>query len=116
MIRLGAFGNGYNQILDEHGITSVLKSQGALSKRLEIRIPRSYLFRHDWLLGAQDSVLGLNAVVLLAGLDADSGEAGFPPNRRFVAAESRRHMRDATSLLTLRLSREPVRTWSVRFY
>jgi len=56
---LGSFGKGYDMILSPKGITSLLKTDSSGARLLEIRVPRSYLHRHDWALDSVDSILGV---------------------------------------------------------
>lgn len=124
-IELGAFGKGYDMILDPKGITSVLRTDEGGSRLLEIRVPRAYLHRHEWALDSPDSILGVRLEVTVADPDP-SAPVPFPATNRFesnsptFAYEDRMvqgfHENDARSLVTLRLSRQPVKSWSVRIY
>ncbi|MDC0311808.1 SGNH/GDSL hydrolase family protein [bacterium] len=125
-IQLGSFGNGYNMILDARGITSTMKTVNADTRRLEIRIPRSYLFRHEWQAGSPDSILGLQTVILLGRLNPKTGAVEYPRESQFVLTAPEMNLdgahlaglyyKNALSLQTLRLSRTPVKTWSVRIF
>lgn len=124
-IPLGSFGNGYNMILDPRGITSHLGTTAGGGRQLEIRVPRSYLHEHDWTLDSLESVLGVRLEIAVADRNANAPDP-FPAIQRFVshsptyAFENRTihgfPEEDARSLSTLRLSRQPVGTWSVRIY
>lgn len=124
-IELGSFGHGYNMILSPKGITSVLKDDPSGAKVLEIRVPRSYLHRHEWALDSVDSILGVRLELTVADPAGDA-TAPFPAANRFetnsatFAYEGRMvqgfHENDARSLGTLRLSRQPVNSWSIRVY
>lgn len=124
-IELGSFGNGYNMILDPRGITSVLETGPNGERLFEIRIPRSYLHQHEWTLDSLESMLGIRLEVTVADPDVNSRDP-FPVLNRFVthsptyAFENETihgfHEEDARSLSTLRLSRQPVASWSVRIY
>lgn len=124
-IELGSFGNGYNMILDPRGITSVLETSDEGTRQLEIRVPRSYLHQHDWELDSLESILGVRFELTIA--DQSPGTVDpFPALNRYVthsptyAFENRTihgfPEEDARSLSTLRLSRQPVASWSVRIY
>jgi hypothetical protein len=125
MIRLGSFGNGYNMILSPAGITSLLKTDNEGSRVLEIRIPRNYLHRHEWALDSPDSILGVRLELTVSD-PSPNAPVPFPLANRFetnsptFAYEGRMvqgfHENDARSLITLRLSRQPVNSWSVRVY
>lgn len=122
---LGSFGNGYNMRLINSGVTSVLETAGDGARLLTIRIPRSYLHRHEWNLGEADSILGYRMEITVADPLPDAPEL-FPFKNRFesnsptFSHEDRIihgfHENDARSLSTLRLSRQPVNSWSVRIY
>lgn len=124
-IELGSFGNGYNMILDPRGVTSVLRTDADGARLLEIRVPRSYLHRHEWALNSPDAMLGVRLELTPADPDPAASEP-FPPIHRFetnsptFADENQMvrgfHENDARSLTTLRLSRQPVKSWSVRIY
>ncbi len=116
-VDLAAFGNGYNMRLDARGIRSTLSTQANGEKVIDITIPRSYLHR----LGASDSLLGVKFEIIPA-----QGAQGFRENRGFVTHSSSFNFRnrtihgpgpkDAEGLTTLRLSKDPVNSWSVRLY
>ncbi len=124
-IRLGSFGNGYDMILSPQGITSVLKTDPSGARVLEIRVPRTYLHRHEWALESPDSILGVRLEITPAD-PSPNAPVPFPMVNRFetnsptFAYEGRMvqgfHENDARSLITLRLSRQPVNSWSVRVY
>ncbi|MDF1824372.1 MAG: SGNH/GDSL hydrolase family protein [Verrucomicrobiales bacterium] len=124
-IELGSFGNGYNMILDPAGITSVLETGERGERLLEVRVPRSYLHQHEWTLDSLESMLGIRLELTVADSDVNARDP-FPAVNRFVthsptfAFEDKTihgfHEEDARSLSTLRLSRQPVASWSVRIY
>lgn len=124
-IELGSFGKGYDMILNPTGITSILKTDSAGARLVEIRIPRSYLHRHDWRLDAVDSLIGVRLELTIADGSPDA-PVPFPSANRYetnsptFAHEGRMvhsfHENDARSLMTLRLSRQPVNSWSIRVY
>lgn len=124
-IELGSFGNGYNMILDPKGIVSALRTDANGNRLLEIRVPKSYLHRHEWAIDSPESMLGVRLELTVADPDA-AAATPFPSMNRFetnsptFAYEERMvrgfHENDARSLVTLRLSRQPVNSWSVRVY
>ncbi|MEM6915663.1 MAG: hypothetical protein AAF491_03765, partial [Verrucomicrobiota bacterium] len=124
-VELGSFGNGYNMILDPRGVTSVLESTEEGERRLLIRVPRSYLHQHEWSLDSLESILGIRLEITVADSNPNASNP-FPVVNRFVthsptyAFEDRTihgfPEEDARSLSTLRLSRQPVPSWSVRIY
>lgn len=124
-IELGSFGNGYNMILEPRGIASALRTDAKGGRLLEIRVPRTYLHRHEWALDSPDAMLGVRLELTVADPDPKAA-APFPAANRFetnsatFAYEDRMvrgfHENDARSLVTLRLSRQPVKSWSARIY
>ncbi|MDA7920909.1 SGNH/GDSL hydrolase family protein [Verrucomicrobiales bacterium] len=124
-IRLGSFGAGYNMVLSAKGVASTLDTADDGAKLLTIRIPRSYLHEHEWDLDSIDSVLGFRAELTIADSLPDATEP-FPSRNRYetsspsFAFDGRPilgfHENDARALSTLRLSRTPVNSWSVRIY
>jgi hypothetical protein len=124
-VDLGSFGNGYNMILSPKGIVSALRTDAEGGRNLEIRIPRSYFHRNEWALDSPEAMLGVRLELAVA--DPTPGAAvPFPAVNRYetnspsFAYEDRMirgfHENDARSLVTLRLSRQPVQSWSVRVY
>lgn len=124
-IELGSFGTGYNMILDPKGIASALRTDANGSRILEIRIPRSYLHRHEWALDSPEAMLGVRMELTVADSTPMSTNP-FPKANRYetnsptFAFEDQMvrgmHEKDARSLATLRLSRQPLNSWSVRVY
>ncbi len=124
-IELGSFGSGYDMILDPRGIGSVLRTEADGSRVLEIRVPRVFLHRHDWALDSPESLLGIRLELTVADSNAQAATP-FPATNRYetnsatFAYQDRMvrgfHENDARSLVTLRLSRQPVKSWSVRIY
>lgn len=119
LTKMGLFGNAYDRIIPAEGILAVLKTKGNTSRKVEVRIPRIYLYRHGWELGKEGQVLGLNAWVSLGSAGTEPGIAtSFPLDRRWVLAKSGLYFRDARSLITLNLGKKSAvgSSWSVRLY
>ncbi len=117
--RVAVFGNGYDRLIDPAGIRNVMKTEGDSSRKIEIRVPRIYLYRHEWKLGEPGQTLGLDVGVSLAAVGEDPNRpTNFPADRRWVLANSDLYYRDARSLITLHLKKrgDAVPTWSVRLY
>jgi len=122
---LGCFGSGYNLQLSPEGVTSGLIDGESGEKSVVLRIPRSYLHRHKWDLGSVESMLGFRVDLTVAEPGVD-GTPEFTKAKTFVshsptwAFENQAvygfDPRDARSLSVLRLSRQPVQSWSVRIY
>ena len=115
-MRPGFFGNGYDKKVDERYVISKISTRTDLGRRVLVRIPRKYLFRHEWGLDNVDSVLGLNVSLSLATIDPQDGSVGFPASSRYVLANSGYYFRDARSLMTLRLTNTKAPLWSVRVW
>lgn len=124
-LSLGCFGNGYNMILSPRAISSSLSSPENGIRRLEIRIPKAYLHRHEWDLESADSLLGVKVDLCVADSDSEAAEP-FPLKNCFTTNSASFNFEDRTihglpendarGLTTLKLSREPAFTWSVRVY
>lgn len=124
-IPIGSFGKGYNMVLSGKGVASVLRTDESGARILEIRIPRSYLHRHEWSLGSLESVLGYRLEISTASDEGTSSDP-FPEQNSYVtnsptfAFEGQTILGfsdlDARSLSALRLARQPVNSWSVRIY
>lgn len=124
-IPLGGFGKTYDMVLAARGIGSNLSTEESGAKRLEIRIPRKFLYRHDWALDSVDSLLGFRLEITAADPNPEAREP-FPMTNAVVshsptfAFEDQTAFgfseNDARSLTGLRLSRQPVASWSVRIY
>ena len=116
---LGAFGDGYNMRLQNSGITSILKGS-----QIQIKIPKSYLHLHDWDFKSGQSLMGVRLELSIA--DLTNRNNPFPPEKTFVTHQPSlvyqnqtiRGMtsEDARGLSTLRFSRQPMNSWSVRVY
>ena len=104
---------------------AALRTDANGGRLLEIRVPRTYLHRHEWALDSPDAMLGVRLELTVADPDPTAVTA-FPAINRFetnsatFAYQDRMvrgfHENDARSLTTLRLSRQPVKSWSVRIY
>ena len=124
-LSLGTFGNGYNMLLRPEGISSVLETDAGGDRSLTIRVPRKYLHRHEWALDSINSILGVRLEVSVADPNPEA-KVRFPPANSYVTNSASFawdeknihgfHETDARSLMTLRLSRQPVESWSVRLY
>ncbi|MEM7601282.1 MAG: SGNH/GDSL hydrolase family protein [Verrucomicrobiota bacterium] len=122
---LGCFGDGYNMVLDPGGVKSVLRTDESGDRLLEIRLPRAYFHEHEWQLDSVESMLGVKVEIAVAVPGVPPSDR-FPPDNRWVTHEpaiwsdSKRlrgiNQRDARGLTTLRLTRTPVRNWSMRVF
>ena len=116
---LGAFGDGYNMRLRPEGITSVFNGS-----QVQIKIPQSYLHLHNWDLKSGQSLMGVRLEVSVA--DLGDARNPFSSKNTFVThhpewehkGRTIRGMQrdDARGLTTLRFTRQPMNSWSVRVY
>ena len=116
---MAVFGNGYDRLIPAEGIRTSLDTKGNTLRKLRIRLPRSYLYRHEWKLGEPEQVMGLNVLISLGAMGSELGRhTDFPTDRRWVLANSGLYYRDARSLITLNLGKNPegASNWSVRLY
>jgi len=124
-IAQGALGSGCKLHLPPRGVVSALSRDARGAAVLQIRIPRNFLHRHEWELDSPDSILGVRFELAVADERADADDP-FPKHRTFVSNSPTFSFenriirsfddRDARSLTTLRLSRQPVQSWTVRIY
>ncbi len=117
-IPVGAFGDNQNLSYPSSGIGAVLRDQ-----KVQLRVPKAFLNQHDWSMD-EGSIMGVGVTVSIA--DPSQPGAPFTIDRSYqlnsptlyYQNEAVRGMseQDARSLSTLRFSRTPVDTWSVRIY
>ena len=121
-LALGIFGDGYDRKIDPAGVSTRFETRPEGTRRIEIRIPREYLYRHDWQLGNPNSILGVNVNISLAAIDPETGRVGLPFDQRYVITAPTRgngatmYYRDARGFAVLRLTNQPVNTWSAHLY
>ena len=121
--QLAVFGEGYNMILSEQGFRSALTTQGdGKTRRLQVTVPRQYLFLHEWKIGDPKSVLGLNPIISMAAIHPETGKPEYPGNERYVLTFPSRgvginlYQFDPRGWATLRLANGPFKTWSAWIY
>lgn len=114
-IKVSAFGNGYDKLLDASGISSTLvRGDDGKTHELIVKIPRVYLYRHEWNLGS--GVIGIAAKLQFLRVDTGTGAFGYPTNARWVTNESDLQSNNAAWLSALELKAQPSDRWSVRIY
>ncbi len=116
--QMAVFGNSYNYQISADGIACVMQTMTDGNRRLSVRIPRAYFYRHSWVTdpaAGLNGIMGLNVNLSLLSVDAE-GVSSYPPDKRFTLAASDLYLRDPRGFITLRLSRTPVETWSARLY
>ena len=120
-LQLAAFGNGYNMAFPDGGVRAELTTNSPGVRRLEVKIPKSYLFLYDGQIGDSGAIMGLNFNVTMAELD-DSGQVIYPAERRYVlnapfsSLSQSLYYRDPRGFSILRLVNAPAKTWSAHLY
>ncbi|MGI9241434.1 MAG: GDSL-type esterase/lipase family protein, partial [Verrucomicrobiales bacterium] len=111
-LRPAVFGDWYNRALDKEALTAVSSPQPDGRMRYSVRIPRSYLYLHEYALGNGNSLLGINAELFFA---KDGDElAPYPEDRCFTLVESGFSPYAAEGLTVLELVETSTGRWSVR--
>lgn len=106
-----AFGNGYGKIVDPQYIeSSLLKNSGREdSYVVNVSIPRSFLYRHDWKLGSPMCQIGLSADLRFLRANTETGEFEYPLNQTWVLNGTTSHPTDPRSLVLMELrTRQPI--------
>ena len=96
-----AFGSGYAAVFETKEIQASLSSSAGGGRRLTLALPKSYLYRHEWALGNDNSQVGLNVRFTGGGRD-------------YFLTRSSRQGDDAESLSVLELTDKPTQRWTVR--
>lgn len=116
-IEPACFGNFYGKILSEAGIKGQLgiREDGS-GKTVMVRVPRIYLYRHEWKLGSPECTLGFAARLRLLRLDPVQGRGDYPLSQDWLTASAEFGPWHAEGLAGLELSASPSPRWSVRLY
>lgn len=107
-LRPAVFGDWYNRELDNEQLTAESSELPDGRTRYSVRIPRSYLYLHEYALGNGNSLLGVNAELFFAK------DGAYPPDRCFTIVESGLSPYTAESLTVLELAQPSTGRWSVR--
>jgi len=110
-----AFGNFYGKVLSEAGVHAVLgmRPEG-IGKRIVVRIPRIYLYRHEWNLDSPKSSLGLNARLRLLRNNAADQTFDYPESREWIVSRSDLCRWNARGLPAVELGTDSSSRWTVR--
>ena len=112
-LRPAVFGDWYNRELNNEELTAESSKLPDGRTRYSVKIPRSYLYLHEYALGNGNSLLGINADLFFA----KDGEANpYPPERCFTLVDSGLSDYSAESLTVLELAEPSTGRWSVRLY
>lgn len=93
-----AFGTGYAASFDASQFQAVLSSQGSEHHEIRLRLPRSYLYLHEWALDNGNSQLGLSVHLTL------NTAGGY---HRWRLNPTSKLTGDVSSLVVLELSEKP---------
>lgn len=112
-----AFGNGYYKDCQAVGVPATLTPEGENRQRqLVVRIPRVYLYRHEWKLGSAKSVVGLSAKLTFVRVNRGTGAFGYTPQSTWVLNQPGLDETNAEGLATLELREGTTDRWSVNLY
>lgn len=111
------FGNFYGKILSEAGVKGQLGiREDGNGKTVMVRIPRIYLYRHEWKLGTPESTLGFAARLRLLRVDPVQNRGDYPPSQDWLTADAEFGECHAEGLAGLELNATLSPRWSVRLY
>lgn len=111
-----SFGTGYAMQYPEEGFSSSLARNDDGTHRVELSIPSSYLYLHEWAVGHADSQLGLNTRVSVLQVTEDLPGGGFPPGARWSLLNPLGLRADDSNLGRVELTDQPSGRWSVRLF
>ena len=111
-----SFGTGYAMQYPDEGFGSRLTSNADGTHRVEVTIPSSYLYLHEWALGDADSQLGLNTRISVLQVTEDVPGGAFPPGARWSLLNPPGLRNDSSNLGRVELTEEPSGRWSVRLF
>ena len=110
-----AFGDGYSKELSSLGVFAHLAIEEGGRRRVDVSIPKLYLYRHDWKLGDPESRIGVLARVNFARRDSN-GMGGYPPEARWMNAGAPLSRDDAAALPQVELAPGDSSVWAVHLY
>ena len=109
-----AWGTGYGALYDPAHMKATLSSGAQGVRRVNITIPRPYLYLHEWALGNGNSQIGLNTRIMFWRGPREGAPAGdFPSDLFFSLVSSFHHRDDAEGLAVLELTDKPTPRWTV---
>ncbi len=116
ILRNAIFGDGYDRAIDSKDIPVSREVLPGGGLQIVIKIPRSYLYLHEWALGNGNSILGFSTRVYTLEIPADYPEGVYTTARRFVLNEPDDSPHSSDSLLDLELDLESTGRWTARLY
>jgi len=84
-------------------------------RKVEIAVPKLYLYRHDWKLGDPECRIGVLARVNFARRDGN-GMGGYPAEARWMNGGAPLCRDDASALPQVELANGESSAWSVHLY
>jgi lysophospholipase L1-like esterase len=115
-LRPAVFGDGYDLLLDSDNLAVSREVLAGGGMQVVLKIPRSYLYHHEWALGNGNSIIGISSRVNILEVTAEHPDGDAPASRRFVLNEPGESPHSTDSLVALELDPEPTGRWSVRLY
>lgn len=111
------FGNFYDKILSEAGIKAQLAvREDGSRKTVTVRVPRIYLYRHEWQIGKTECTLGMSARLRLLKADAPQGTCEYPGNQEWITSSSEYGAWHAGGLPGVEMASNPSSRWTVQLY
>ena len=109
-----AWGTGYGALYDPAHMKATLSSGAQGVRRVNVVIPRPYLYLHEWALGNGNSQLGVNTSIMFwRGPREGAPQGDFPADLLFSLVRNYHHRDDAEGLAVLELTEKPTRRWTV---
>ncbi len=115
-LRPAVFGDGYDLILDSDNLAVSREILPGGGMQVVLKIPRSYLYNHEWALGNGNSIIGISSRVNLLEIPPEAPDGLTPASRRFVLNEPNESPHSTDSLVALELDPDSTGRWSVRLY
>lgn len=109
-----AWGTGYGALYDPAHMKATLSSGALGVRRVNITIPRPYLYLHEWALGNGNSQVGVNTRIMFwRGPREGAPQGDFPSDLFFSLVSNYHHRDDAEGLAVLELTEKPTQRWTV---
>lgn len=111
------FGTGYAAVFDPSQVKATLSSGASGVRRVNIAIPRTYLYMHEWALENGNSQIGINtAIQFWRGPHEGQPQGGYPDELSFSILRNRRHRNDAEGFAVLELTERHTTRWTAVLY
>jgi len=110
-----AFGEGYSKELSPLGVFAQMSAGEKGGHKVEVSIPKMYLYRHDWKLGDPECRIGVLAKINFARRDGN-GMGGYPAEARWMNGGAPLCRDDAAALPQVEMATGESNAWSVHLY